>query len=175
MNRWIFFFSVPNDATIFSSTVRKNGAWTQNSGSTQGGTMLWIYGQRFASVGFNSIPSLANTNVVKLVNGYSVYDCEMHNDKCTETQLTCYTPALPEGVYQIRVYVRDQLIPLYQYYDSKRALFISSSGQTPTISTISPQSGTPQSIIQLTGSFKTSCYSRDVDGCAQDNNPLISR
>ncbi|CAF5019692.1 unnamed protein product, partial [Rotaria magnacalcarata] len=35
--------------------------------------------------------------------------------------------------------------------------------------------GTPQSLIKLAGSFKTACYSRDVDGCAQDNNPLISR
>ncbi|CAF4818423.1 unnamed protein product, partial [Rotaria socialis] len=46
---------------------------------------------------------------------------------------------------------------------------------TPIITSITPQSGTPQSLIELAGSFKTACYSRDVDGCAQDNNPLISR
>lgn len=169
------YISVPNDAIIWSATVRKNGPWTQNSGSTQGGTMLWIYGRRFAPVGFSSTPSTENTNVVKLVGDYSVYDCEMHNDKCTETQLTCYTPAMPAGAYQIRVYVRGQLIPIYQYYDKTRAVFIASNSQTPTITSISPQSGNPQSMIQLTGSFKTACYSRDVDGCAQDNNALISR
>ena len=160
---------------VFYATVRKSGQWTQNSGSTQGGTLLWIYGRRFAPNGFNSAPSVVNSNLVQLVNGLSVYDCEIHPDKSTETQLTCYVPAMPEGVYQIRVYVRDQLIPLYQYENTKRAVFVSSSAQTPTINGISPQTGTPQSLIKLTGSFKTSCYSRDIDGCSQDNNPLISR
>ncbi|CAF0819146.1 unnamed protein product [Rotaria sp. Silwood1] len=166
---------VPTDAVIFYSTVRKGGYWTQNGGSTQGGTMIWIYGNRFAQNGFNSVPSISNTNIVQLVDGYSVYDCEMHNDKTTNTQLTCYAPSLPESVYQIRVSVNGYLIPLYQYYDTKRALFASMPSQTPTITNIIPQSGTPQSLITLIGSFKTLCYSRDVDGCAQDNNPLISR
>ncbi|CAF3512253.1 unnamed protein product [Rotaria socialis] len=71
--------------------------------------MIWIYGSRFAQNGFNSVPSVTNSNIVKLVDGYSVYDCEMHNDKTTNTQLTCYAPALPESVYQIRVYVNGQL------------------------------------------------------------------
>ncbi|CAF3637436.1 unnamed protein product [Rotaria sp. Silwood1] len=169
------FCEVPTDAVILYSTVRKGGYWTQNSGSTQGGTMIWIYGYRFAENGFNSVPSVSNTNTVQLVDGYSVYDCEMHNDKTTNTQLTCYAPVLPESVYQIRVYVNGNLIPLYQYYDSNHALFASKPSQTPTITGIIPQSGTPQSLITLTGLFKTACYSRDVDGCAQDNNPLISR
>jgi hypothetical protein len=137
--------------------------------------MLWIYGNRFAQNGFNSVPSILNTNTVQLVDGYSVYDCQMHNDKTTNTQLTCYAPALSEGVYQIRVSVNGYLIPLYQYYDPGRALFSSTPSQTPTITGITPQSGTPQSMITLSGSFDTSCYSRDVDGCSQDNNPLISR
>lgn len=160
---------------MFFSTVRKGGYWTQNSGSTQGGTMLWIHGNRFAQNGFNSVPSVANSNTVQLVDGYAVYNCEMHNDKTTNTQLTCYTPELPEGVYQIRVYVNGNLIPLYQYYAANRALFISSPSQTPTITGIIPQSGTPQTLITLNGAFQTPCYSRDVEGCAQDNNPLISR
>jgi len=99
----------------------------------------------------------------------------MHNDKTTTTQLTCYAPVLPESVYQIRVYVNGVLIPLYQYINPNRALFIPSSSQTPTITGIKPQSGTPNSLITLSGSFDTSCYSRDVEGCSQDNNALISR
>ncbi|CAM4931088.1 unnamed protein product, partial [Rotaria socialis] len=166
---------VPTDAVIFYSTVRKGGYWTLNSGSTQGGTMIWIHGNRFAQNGFNSVPSIINTNTVQLVDGYSVYDCEMHNDKITNTQLTCYAPILSEGYYQIRVYVNGYLIPLYQYYDSRQASFTPMLSHTPIITSITPQSGTPQSLIELAGSFKTACYSRDVDGCAQDNNPLISR
>ena len=137
--------------------------------------MIWIYGNRFAQNGFNSAPSVSNTNTVQLSDGYTVYDCQMHNDKTTNTQLTCYTPALSTSVYQIRVSVNGVLIPLYQYYDPNRALFIPTSSQTPTITGIAPQTGTPQSLITLTGQFQSSCYSRDVDGCSDDNNPLISR
>ena len=168
-------FSVPTDAVVFYSTVRKGGSWTQNGGSTQGGTMIWIYGNRFAQNGFNTVPSVSNTNTVQLADSYSVYDCEMHTDKNTNTQLTCYTPVLPEAVYQIRVYVNGYLIPLYQYYDPERARFVSMPSQTPSITDIMPQTGTPQSLITLSGAFKTACYARDIDGCSQDNNPLISR
>lgn len=166
---------VPNNAAVYYVTTRKAGSYNLKSGSLQGGTMLWIYGNRFADNGFTLTPSIDNTNTVQLVSGYSVYDCEMHNDKVTSTQLTCYTPTIPEGVYQIRVYVNGNLIPLYQYIDVNRATFIPSSSNTPTITAIQPQTGTPQTLITLSGSFDSACYSRDIDGCAQDNNPLISR
>ncbi|CAF3925163.1 unnamed protein product [Rotaria sp. Silwood2] len=173
--RTSFIYIVPTDAIVFYSTMRKNGPWTQNSGSTQGGTMLWIYGNRFAQTGFNTVPSTTNTNFVQLVDGYSVHNCTIHEDKVTNTQLTCYTPKMPEGVYQIRVYVNENLIPLYQYYDPKRATFVPMSSQTPTITGITPLTATPRSLISLSGSFKSPCFSRDMDGCSQDNNPLISR
>lgn len=171
----MFSILVPTDAVIYYITTRKAGSSGLNDGSFQGGTMIWIYGNRFAENTFNSLPSASSSNIVKLVDQYSVYDCEMHNDKVTNTQLTCYAPALPESVYQIRVYVNNQLIPLYQYVDKSYALFVPTLDNTPTITGIVPQSGTPQTIITLMGSFKTACYSRDIEGCAQDNNPLISR
>ncbi|CAF4103728.1 unnamed protein product, partial [Rotaria sp. Silwood1] len=99
----------------------------------------------------------------------------MHEDKVTNTQLTCYTPKMSKGVYQIRVYVNGNLIPLYQYYDPKRATFLPMSSQTPTITGITPLTATPRSLISLLGSFKSPCFSRDMDGCCQDNNPLICR
>ena len=166
---------VPTNASISYITTRKAGPSSLRAGSIEGGTMIWIYGFRFAPNGFSSLPSVSNTNTVQLVNGYSVYSCEMHNDKITDTQLTCYAPAIPEGVYQVRVYVNNNLIPLYQYSDKTSATFISLLSNTPVISGIQPQTGTPQTLIALSGSFGTSCYSRDIDGCSQDNNPLISR
>lgn len=169
------FCEVPTDAVIFYTTVRKNGGWNQNSGSLQGGTMIWIYGNRFAQNGFDTVPSSATSNAVQLVDGYSVYDCTLHIDKGTNTQLTCYTPKMPEGVYQIRVYVNGNLIPLYQYYDAKRATFIPMSSQTPSVIGITPTTGTPHTLVTLSGSFKSACFSRDMDDCSQDNNPLISR
>ncbi|CAF3664415.1 unnamed protein product [Rotaria sordida] len=169
------FCIVPTDAVINYATTRKGGSSNLKDGSIQGGTMIWIYGYRFADNGFSLLPSISNTNIVQLVSDYSISDCEMHNDKVTSTQLTCYTPAMPEGVYQIRVYVNNNLIPLYQYIDINRATFIPSLSYTPIISGIQPQIGTPQTLITISGLFRTACYSRDIDGCAQDNNPLISR
>jgi hypothetical protein len=166
---------VPTDAVIFYSTVAKDGYWADNGGSTEGATMLWIYGNRFAQNGFSTVPSTANTNTVQLVNSYTVYDCEMHNDKVTNTQLTCFTPAMSPGVYQVRAYVNGNLIPLYQYYDPQQATFVPLASQTPTITGISPQTGPPQSLISLSGNFQTACYGRDVNGCSMDGDPLIAR
>lgn len=172
---FFYLFIVPTDAVIFFSTVRKNGYWTQNTGSTNGGTMIWIYGNRFAQNGFNTVPSIINTNTVQLVNSYTVYNCTMHEDKITNTQLTCYTPKMVEGIYQIRVYVNGNLVPLYQYHDPKRVTFSPISSQTPVISSITPLTSPPRSLITLGGSFKSPCFSRNIEGCSQDNNPLISR
>ncbi|CAF4278058.1 unnamed protein product, partial [Rotaria magnacalcarata] len=172
--QWSFCI-VPTDTFVLYTTVRKGGPWTQNYGSTQGGTMLWIYGKRFAQRGFNTVPSTATTNAIQLVDGYSVYNCTMHDDKVTDSQLTCYTLKMPEGVYQIRVYVNNNLIPLYQYYDKKRATFAPMSSQTPIITGATPTTAPPRSLLSLSGSFKSSCFSRDTDGCSMDNNPLISR
>lgn len=137
--------------------------------------MLWIYGNRFAQNGFSALPSTSTTNAVQLTDGYSVFDCEMHTDKVTNTQLTCYTPEMPQSFYHVRVYVNGYLIPLYQYYDSMQATFIPMVSQTPTITNISPQTGPPQTLITLSGAFQTACYSRDQVGCSDDNDPLISR
>lgn len=176
INMIIFpFLLVPTDAVIYYVTTRKAGPSSLKDGSIQGGTMLWIYGDRFAPNSFTPIPSILNSNTVQLLDGDSIYNCEMHNDKVTDKQLTCYTPILPESVYQIRVYVNSYLIPIYQYTDRTHATFIPSLGYTPIINSIQPQTGTPQTLINLSGSFYTACYSRDIDGCAQDNNPLISR
>ncbi|CAF1092534.1 unnamed protein product, partial [Didymodactylos carnosus] len=129
----------------------------------------------FAQNSFSTAPSTSTSNLVQLVDGYSVYDCQIHTDKTTNTQITCYTPVMLESLYQIRVYVNGNLIPLYQYYDPKQATFAPSLSQTPIISGIIPRSGTPQTLINVTGAWQTACYSRDLDGCSEDNNPLITR
>ena len=136
---------------------------------------MWIYGQRFASNAFTPLPSAVISNSVQLTDGYSVYDCEMHHEKTTSTQLTCYTPVLPSSIYQVRVYVNGWLIPLYQYIDQSRTIFIPLLSQTPTITGLSPLSNTPQALWQIAGSFKTSCYSLDNEDCSQETDALISR
>lgn len=93
-------------------TTRKAGWSTQNSASINGETLVWIFGNSmkkkhenkfkilngfyvqigFAINAFSMSPSTATSNKVILVGKYASFDCEIHVDKCTETQLTCWTP-----------------------------------------------------------------------------------
>jgi hypothetical protein len=156
-------------------TTVKGGGYYQNTGSIAGGTLLWIKGNGFASNGFSTQPSTATTNVVQLVQDNNIYDCNIHPEEVSDTQLACYTPAMPPGSYLVRIYVNGYLIPLTQYTNLPAAQFISSASYTPTITGITPATGFPQRLLSLSGDFKSQCYSQDVTGCSSDNTPLISR
>lgn len=156
-------------------TAVKSNYREQSGGSTEGGTLLWIYGAGFAQNGFSTVPTTATTNVVKLVSGYSVYECIMQTEKVTNTQLTCNTVAMPGGVYQVQVYVYGILAPLCNSWNSWDVSFTLSQQNTPLITNISPISGLPKRFVTISGDFKSSCYSRDTDDCSQENKALISR
>ena len=151
------------------------GTRQQRSGSTEGGTLLWVYGTGFAENAFSMVPSSETSNAIQLVKGSAVYDCDMHIEKGTDTQLTSYTPAMPAGEYLIRVYVQGNLVPLSQYSFPNTTTFIATSTNTPRIANISPMSGLPQRLVSLTGDFKTSCYLRDIEGCSEANVSVITR
>lgn len=109
------------------------------------------------------------------MNNYGIYDCKIRDEEVTETQLACYTSPMPEGAYQVRIYVNDYLIPLSSYSNTVATTFYASPTNTPYITTISPVTGLPQRLVTLTGDFKTNCYTTDVDGCYADSAALISR
>ena len=46
----------------------------------------------FAPNLFSISPTSATSNTVYLTNSVSSYQCEIHPDKGTTTQITCYTP-----------------------------------------------------------------------------------
>ena len=46
----------------------------------------------FAFNQFSTSPTLATSNQVNLTNGHATYSCEIHPDKVTATQITCYSP-----------------------------------------------------------------------------------
>lgn len=83
---------VPTNAIVTQVTTKKNGAWWQNGASKNGGTMLWISGRRFAENLFQTVPTTETSNQVLITNGVSTYTCEIHPDKVTSTQITCFTP-----------------------------------------------------------------------------------
>jgi hypothetical protein len=87
--------------------------------------MLWIYGQGFGPNKDSTFPTAENSNnVVTLTNALNSYSCEIHTDKSTTTQLTCYTDAMAVGTYTVRIRVYGALIPLYQYVDISSAQIV---------------------------------------------------
>lgn len=79
------------------------------------------------------------------------------------------------GTYLVQVYVKGKQIPSYQYTNRANAYIEVKSGSTPTISAVVPSMGTPGSFVEIKGSFKTSCFLRDTDGCADDSGARITR
>lgn len=152
-----------------------DGTRHQRSGSTEGGTLLWVYGTGFAENAFSIEPSTDTSNSIQLVKGSSVYDCAMHIEKGTDTQLTCYTPPMPAGEYLVRVYVQGNAVPLSQYSFPNTTTFIATAINTPRINSISPASGLPQRLVSLDGDFKTHCYLRDMEGCSEADVSVITR
>lgn len=164
------------DATTVSYvTTIKNGDRNQNAGSTQGGTLLYVYGRGFARNAFSTQPSKNTSNRIKLLSQNRADDCQMLTEEVTDSQLACYTPALPEGSYQVKVFVNDNEIQLSQYPNSRLPYFISTRNNTPLITTITPMSGLPRRIVSINGDFKTYCYLPDVDRCSENDSPIISR
>lgn len=80
--------NVPLTSVISYVTTRKSGWSSSNGASVRGETLVWIHGRRFAKNAFSTV----DTNKVILRGQHASYDCELHADKTTETQITCYTP-----------------------------------------------------------------------------------
>jgi hypothetical protein len=115
---------VPNNAAINYVTTRKAGG-TKSGASVSGGTMVWVYGVRFPPNLSPTQPSAQSSAAsITLTNSLNSYSCEIHTDKCTSTQLTCYTSAMQAGTYNVRVVISGVLIPLYQYVDVSRSVVI---------------------------------------------------
>ncbi|CAF4432640.1 unnamed protein product, partial [Rotaria socialis] len=166
---------VLHGATVSYVTTAKGGTSSQRNGSTEGGTLLWVYGTGFARTTFSKEPSDDASNSVKLVNGSNSYGCNLQSETGTETQLACYTTRVPVGDYLVQVYVQGSPIPRSQYSNPSIATFLARSNNTPQISVISPASGEPQRMVSLSGDFKTNCYLHDDDGCRESNVSVISR
>ncbi|CAF0999129.1 unnamed protein product [Brachionus calyciflorus] len=166
---------LPTNAVITTVTTRKSGSTSTNTVSLNGGTLIWIIGRRFAMNTFSFAPTNTTSNEVYLTTDTKSYSCEIHTDKVTTTQVTCYAPAMPAGSYLVKVKVNGELIPIYQYENINNAYVIASDSNTPKINSIVPMSGLPGTLLTINGDFKTACYTRDEDGCSDDSGARISR
>lgn len=82
---------------------------------------------------------------------------------------------MPEGTYTVRVKVNGNLIPLQQYINVDNADIRVADWTTPKLTSVQPISAPPGSMVTLSGDFKTLCYTRDEDSCADDSGARISR
>ena len=159
-------------ATVLRATTVRGGSQQQNFGSTEGGSLLWVYGTGFAPNVYSEVPSTTTVNAVQLTAGSTSYDCRMYAEIVTESQLACYTPPMPAGQYQVTVTVNGSLASPSPW---SSITFISSIDNTPRIAQISPAAGLPGRLVSLSGDFKSGCYLRDTEGCSGEDIPLISR
>ena len=80
---------------------------------------------------------------------------------------------MPVGTYKVKVFVKGQIIPFYQY--TSQAIIRVYSKNTPYISEVTPNSGIPGTLIDIDGDFKTDCFARDKLGCGHEYDTRISR
>ncbi|KAF6100608.1 PKHD1 like 1 [Phyllostomus discolor] len=76
-------------------------------GSINGATRLTIKGEGFAQANqFNyGIDDAELGNSVQLVSSFRSISCDVEKDASHSTQITCYTRAMPEDSYTVRVSV----------------------------------------------------------------------
>lgn len=82
---------------------------------------------------------------------------------------------MPQGTYTVRVKVNGNLVPLQQYLNVDNAIIRVIDSATPKLQSLEPTSAPPGSMVTLNGDFKTFCYTRDEDPCADDTGARISR
>ena len=80
-----------------------------------------------------------------------------------------------EGTYLVQIIVEGNIIPIYQYTNIDNAKIVVSDKSTPRINEITPFSGIPGTFVEIKGDFKTFCFTRDVDECADDSGARITR
>ena len=171
----VFFLHPVSAVEVYHATTRKGGTRGENYGSTQGETQLWINGRDFPrnphSRDISGLPLIT----VELVRDYSVYHCRLSNEQSRSSLISCYTPALPEGSYDVKIRISGVSIPDGQYKDPYYSKFISILARTPIINNITPAVGLPRRMVEIFGDFKTSYSTIEELTFQKDSKSFISR
>ncbi|XP_064635071.1 fibrocystin-L-like [Lineus longissimus] len=128
---------------------------TPGLGSINGETRITLHGTGFAKDHFEE----GKGAEVTLVSDMSSISCRIHKDGCTETMIMCYTPKFPAADVEYTVKVKvdgvevpdDNLCPS----NSKLCVFTPKAGVTPTITSVSPRSGPPGTVVTMCGRIIT--------------------
>ncbi|KAK9957826.1 hypothetical protein ABG768_012036 [Culter alburnus] len=152
-----------------SARAQRVNKVTPKTGSVNGGTRLTIEGQGFAQANqFNlnaNDPNFGNS--VTLVSRTRSVPCDVEKDSTHSNQIMCYTRALPEDDYEVRVSVDGVPIPssniCYGSQWNYWCMFYSRTSYTPTIQSIRPLSGLPGTVVTLRGRIFTDVYGSNTD------------
>ncbi|KAI2652983.1 Fibrocystin-L [Labeo rohita] len=166
---FVFYCGVPQRVTNVTPVL----------GSLNGGTRLTIQGQGFAQASqFNLNANDPNIgNAVTLVSSTRSVPCDVEKDSTHSTQITCYTRALPEDSYLVRVSVDGVPIPSNRICNgwAGYCMFYPRSYRTPSIQSIRPLSGPPGTVVTLRGRIYTDVYGSNTDKSSNGLNVRFLR
>ncbi|XP_018426208.1 PREDICTED: fibrocystin-L [Nanorana parkeri] len=150
-------------------------------GSLNGATRITIKGNGFAEANqFNygdGNDQLGNS--VQLVSSTRSIPCDVEKDASHATQITCYTRPMPADSYSVRVSVDgvpvDTANICYGYFQYWWCMFQPHMYYTPVISSISPVSGSPGSMITIVGKIYTDVYGSNTALSSNGKNVRVLR
>nr|XP_023401443.1 fibrocystin-L [Loxodonta africana] len=178
---WGLLLCAAEPRTDGSKIIPKITETIPKYGSINGATRLTIKGEGFAQANqFNyGVENAELGNSVQLVSSFQSISCDVEKDASHSTHITCYTRAMPEDSYTVRVSVDG--IPITEnntckgHINSWACSFSARSFRTPTIRSITPLSGSPGTLITIQGRIFTDVYGSNTALSSNGKNVRILR
>ncbi|XP_004640150.1 fibrocystin-L [Octodon degus] len=178
---WALLLSAADPRTDGSKIIPKVTEVIPKYGSVNGATRLTIKGEGFSQANqFNyGVDNAELGNSVQLVSSLRSITCDVEKDSSHSTQITCYTRAMPEDSYAVRVSVDG--VPVAEnntckgHINSWACSFNVKSFRTPIIRSITPLSGTPGTLITIQGRIFTDVYGSNTALSSNGKNVRILR
>ncbi|KAL4228989.1 Fibrocystin-L [Mactra antiquata] len=137
-------------------------------GSKAGETRITVKGGGFSADQFSQSddPNVGNYVYLQSASGQQ-YECATHKDGTTETQIMCYTPpGMPEEDHYVKVVVDGVTVGDADLCSnnptSQNCVHKPRSSYTPTITSMTPQSGLPGTIVEMEGKMFTDRYGSNL-------------
>uniref|UniRef100_A0A3Q3WJ25 PA14 domain-containing protein n=1 Tax=Mola mola TaxID=94237 RepID=A0A3Q3WJ25_MOLML len=187
MCMYIFSYAIINIFNPFSNCLicipgaKRVTYISPRRGSTNGGTHITILGSGFAQERqFQLNPQNDYFgNRVTLVSDTRSFPCDVERDSTHGGQIICYSRAMPQDSYMVRISVDGEPFPdsaicggVYKHYHCS---FYTVWYRTPTIQSVSPVSGPPGSLFTIRGRIYTDVYGSNTQKSSNGLNVRILR
>ncbi|XP_029299003.1 LOW QUALITY PROTEIN: PKHD1 like 1, tandem duplicate 1 [Cottoperca gobio] len=149
-------------------------------GSMNGATRIMLSGNDFALERPKLNPNDNTTgNLVFLVSDKLTVPCDVERDSTHGNQITCYTRPMPKDHYVVHVSVDGVPIPdsslCRGVYKNHHCSFYTVWYSTPTITSLSPVTGPPGSLVTAEGRIFTDVYGSNTDKSSNGLNVRFLR